>query len=51
MLISKPKHTPYKPRSPPHCTPAIHYPIPAPTDGKLEKHAAHLAPKYSEQPE
>ena len=48
---------PYKTHPPPHCTPTIQHPIPlrkpiqpletipAPTDGKSEKHATHLAPK------
>ena len=54
MLLSKPKTHPYKTHSPPHCIPAIQHPIPlrkpiqlleiipAPADGKSEKHTAHL---------
>ena len=33
---------PHKPPPPPHCTPTIQHPIPAPTDGGSVKHDAHL---------
>ena len=39
---SRTKTHPKKTHFPPHCTPAIHHPIPAPTDGGAEKHATHL---------
>jgi len=56
-LIPEPKHTPspLHPRNPPsHPAKEAYQPletIPAPTDGKSEKHAAYLAPKHPDQPE